>query len=175
MRTTVEIDLIVQQSLHDLANIFRSGAWKGRREREVVSLFCFGPLLKQVKSNSILYDPTQIGIEVAVPQISSQKRLTGKTASKGQVCKDIVIWRFPMEACWDDRGKPTKHPLCIIEWKHNAHVYSQYDMEWLKEYSSSVGDFVGYAVLSEWPSNYRTIQCSRIESGRVHYDWLIIS
>lgn len=101
-----QIDEIVKLSLTTLAEDIASG-WTGRREREVVSLFCFGHLLRHCRPGSFLSDPTQIGIEVAVLQIPSQTALTGKAGSKEQVCKDIVIWPKARMTCWDDAGRPT--------------------------------------------------------------------
>lgn len=128
MTTIDQIDTIVAQSLQSLAHELSVGAWKGRREREVVSLFCFGHLLRHCRSASLLYDPAQLAIEVAVPQILGQRGLTGKVRSKAQVCKDIVIWPQPRMTCWDNDGKATVYPLSVIEWKHNEKAVSTGDL-----------------------------------------------
>src|SRR5437879_4179613 len=149
--------------------------WTGRREREVVSLFCFGHLLGKCTRDRFLHDVTQISIEVAVPQVTGQIGRTGKTTSKDQVCKDIVIWPRPRMTCWDSEGKPTIRPTSIIEWKHNEGVLSGYDVDWLREFSGGTGNFVGYAVSTNYgrPHNFR-LSCTRIYDGEAQSEWLLI-
>ena len=61
-----EIDEIIRASLMGFVeDVFRS-SWKGR-EREAVSLYVLGHLQKQCGKDKILREPTQIGIEAAVP------------------------------------------------------------------------------------------------------------
>lgn len=155
MTTIGQIDAIVAQSLQSLARELSGGAWKGRREREVVSLFCFGHLLSHCRPASLLYDPAQLAIEVAVPQIPGQQGLTGKPGNKTQVCKDIVIWPQPRMTCWDDHGKATVRPLSVTEWKHNEKAVSTYDMSWLCAFSSEHPEFIGDAVCTRHPAGAR--------------------
>lgn len=169
------LDPIVKDALSLLANTFQD-AWNGKREREIVSLFCFGHLIHQCKPNAFLHDPSQIGIEVPVPQIESQSSLSGLTSAKTQVCKDIVIWPHPRMTCWDDSGCPTVAPTCIIEWKHNERNVSKYDIQWMTKFSHAHPDFVGYAVCTQDKSfgNFR-LSCSRISQGEVEHRWIFIS
>ena len=160
------IDSIVGRSLTSLARELSGGEWKGRREREVVSLFCFGHLVGQCTPGGVLHDPAQISIEVAVPQIPGQPDLTGKARSKAQVCKDIVIWPRPRMVCWDAQGKPTVAPLSVIEWKHNQGEVSGYDLEWLCEFSARTAEYVGYAVSTNLPSQGFTLSCTRLFGGQ---------
>ncbi|HEY4658901.1 MAG TPA: hypothetical protein VIH11_05280 [Gemmatimonadaceae bacterium] len=83
------------------------------RERELVSLFAFGPLLAVVHSDGELFDARQIGIEVAVPQRPSWpgERL------KVDVCKDLVIWERPEMTCWGPDGAHRLFPRAVLEWK----------------------------------------------------------
>jgi hypothetical protein len=168
------LDPIVQRALTALAADFMA-KWDGRREREIVSLFCFGPLLKQCSSGSFLYDPTQIGIEVPVPKIKEQTKLTGNQTAKNQICKDIVIWPKPGLTCWDLTGKPTVAPASIIEWKHNEKDASVRDVKWLTAFSVDRPDFVGYAVCTHDSSftDYR-LTCCRIANSNIEHRWLLI-
>ena len=77
MNAISELDSIASRSLTSLARELSGGNWNGRREREVVSLFCFGHLLRQCTLGGVLHDPAQISIEVAVPQITGQRDLNG--------------------------------------------------------------------------------------------------
>lgn len=163
-----EVDAIVTQSLEALALELASGSWKGRREREVVSLFCFGHLVGHCRPATTLADPAQISIDVTVPQ------LPGTAGSKMQVCKDIVIWPRPRMACWDKAGKPTVRPLSIIEWKHNEGEMSEDDTLWLQKFSAHGPGFVGYAVATNQSASPFTISCNRMCSGQRIDRWVHI-
>jgi hypothetical protein len=171
-----EIDLLVRSSLSALAQDSSMTGWTGRREREIVSLFCFGYLLRECRPGAFLHDPTQIAIEVGVPQVVQQALLSGKPHSKSQVCKDIVLWPRPRMTCWDSVGAPTVRPASIIEWKHNEGDVCAYDVQWLAEFSSAAPDFVGYAV-STIPCSGRGIRlsCTRIHQGQALAGWLVIN
>jgi len=93
------LDEVIRSSLSSLVAGFSANNWTGRREREVVSLFCFGHLLRECRPDSFLHDAAQISIEVAVPQLAGQIGRTGKSTSKDQVCKDVVIWPRPRMTC----------------------------------------------------------------------------
>jgi hypothetical protein len=168
------LDPNIRSALTSLASDL-PGEWAGRRERELVSLFCFGYLIRQCTADSFLHDPTQIGIEVPVPQIKGQMALTGHESAKSQVCKDIVIWPRPRMTCWDDSGLPTVTPASIIEWKHNEKDVSDYDAQWLTEFSTGRPDFMGYAVCTHDKSftDFR-LSCSRIANGQVEHRWLLV-
>ena len=171
---THALDLVLENAFSSLANTFQD-TWNGKREREIVSLFCFGHLIHQCKPKSFLHDPTQIGIEVPVPQIESQLSLSGLTSAKTQVCKDIVIWPHPRMTCWDNSGLPTIAPTGVIEWKHNKKRVSNYDVQWLIKFSQNRPDFVGYVVCTQDKSfrDFR-LSCSRILGGRVEHQWIFI-
>lgn len=170
-----EIDALARASLSSLLGDLFGPGWNGRREREVVSLFCFGHLLSHCRPGTFLSDPTQIAIEVAVPQIAGQKSLSGSASSKGQVCKDIVIWPRPRMTCWDDSGRPTIRPSCVFEWKHDAGGVAPYDVQWLTEFSRLAEDFVGYAVCTNQkrPRSFR-LSCTRVYKGKSEPRWVYV-
>lgn len=164
------IDELIRSCLSSLIQDVRNGKWKGRRERELISLFCFGHLLRFCRPGFFLRDPTQIGIEVPVPQISAQRSLTGKSANKRQVCKDVVIWAEPGMTCWDSAAQPTVRPACIIEWKHNE--VSDYDVRWLRHFSAVCRPFVGYAVHTKQEAQGQfALSCARIYMGEDKPGW----
>jgi hypothetical protein len=163
-----EIDAIVTQSLEALALELASGSWRGRREPEVVSLFCFGHLVGHCRPATALADPSQISIEVTVPQIPET------AGSKMQVCKDIVIWPRPRMACWDEDGKPTVRPLSILEWKHNEGDMSEGDTIWLQKFSAEAPGFVGFAVATNQTASPFTISCNRLCAGQRIDRWVHI-
>lgn len=170
-----EMDSLMQLTLPSLIEEVSAPHWTGRREREVVSLFCFGHLLHQCRPGTFLHHPTQIGVEVAVPQVPGQTALSKKATSKGQVCKDIVIWPQPRMTCWNAAGEATVRPVSIIEWKHNQSKVSVIDVKWLTEFSTGSADFVGYAVCTNRPNvrGFR-LSCTRVFRGQVQPRWLFI-
>jgi hypothetical protein len=166
-----DIDTLIRSSLLSLVDDIGAVGWTGRREREVVSLFCFGHLLSHCVPGAFLHDPTQVGIEVAVPQITDEIGLM----SKGQVCKDVVIWPRPRMTCWDTEGKPTLRPASIVEWKHNEADVSAYDVHWLVKFSAVADDFVGYAVCTNQTNapGFR-LSCTRVAQGQAQPRWLFV-
>jgi len=170
-----DIDRVVRQSLASLVEDVSTNGWSGRRERELVSLFCFGYLVRCCVPGTFLNDAAQIGIEMAVPQITAQAKLAGRPNSKRTVCKDIVIWPEPRMSCWDAHGSPVIRPRAIIEWKHNAGKVSQFDVEWLRAFSSESEAFVGFAVsTNRVRGGTFSLACTRTHSGRTEPDWLSI-
>jgi len=137
----------------------------------MVSRFCFGPLLEQVRPGSWLADATQIGIEVAIPQVADQLRLSGRTRSKAQVCKDIVIWPRPGMHCWNASGRPEVRPSVVIEWKHEADP-TALDIPWLERFSKPLHPFVGYAVRSSLRAGVE-LRVVRVHSGVAEAIWTV--
>jgi len=159
------LEQTVRTSLNEFAQFLSDTTWRGR-ERELISLYAFGFLRKHCKPKSVLHDPTQIGIEVAVPQIP-------RPNAKPQVSKDLVIWKNPGMTCWDSHGKPTRHPLAILEWKVGSRKGMKGDLKWLSEYSKERKGFVGFAIFcSASPSV--SLKVTLVRRGRVTDGWLTL-
>ncbi len=170
-----EIDALMRSSLPSLVEDISAADWTGRREREVVSLFCFGHLVRHCRPGAFLHDPTQIAIEVAVPQVDSQTSFSGRAASKLQVCKNVVLWPGPRMTCWDAAGAPTVMPASVIEWKHGVGEASGHGVEWLTAFSARLDDFVGYAVCTNRGGTQASrLSCARVYQGQVQPRWMII-
>lgn len=174
---TADLDRVVRESLEGLVSYVFGGLWTGRREREVVSLYAIGYLIPSCRPGSFLSDPTQIGIEVAVPQIEREthSRMSGRAGAKAQVCKDVVIWPTPRLTCWDATGRPTVYPSAVMEWKFGESRISSWDTGWLQEYSSGVQEFVGYAACLDRQARSFRFSCSRFYRGNREDRWLEIS
>jgi len=165
-----EIDTIVRQSLIEFVeDIFNSG-WFGR-EREAISLYAFGYLLRYCNRNGFLKSAKQIGIEVAVPQLSPNAQ---KQKRKQLVCKDLIIWPRPAMTCWDNLGQPVNYPSAILEWKTNKAMISKGDVEWLTAFSQLAPDFVGYALSLDFKHRNFRLSCVRIDEKGVDYSWLLL-
>jgi hypothetical protein len=141
-----------------------STGWYGC-EREAISLFAFRHLLAHVKAGSVLHDPAQIAIEVAVPQIPGPRRKT-------QVCKDLVIWREPASTCWSEPAQADNFPLSVLEWKHGRSVPAEEDVEWLRTFSAGREGFIGFAIAFDLRS--RRLSACRVALCQSQPGWLII-
>ena len=174
------LDEAVAGSLKTLYQDVSLTSWYGR-EREIVSLYVFGHLLPLCFKSSVLFDATQIGIEVAVPQVKvelSQKQ-------KAVVCKDVVIWSRPKMTCWNVENNSHQYPLSVLEWKSvnktdggtqkRAKLGEFYsDVEWLRQTSQLTTEFVGYAILVTQNEQKPRLECSRISQGSVEHKWFFL-
>lgn len=175
---TNELNAIVKASLRSFWNDIEG--WYGR-EREMVSLFCFRHLLPHCQPGTVLHDAAQIGIEVAVPQLSGE--VLHRLKCKRDVCKDVVIWAEPKLTVWDCDLKPCREPLSVMEWKvinqrdgkkrQDAKMTEHgKDKEWLLEKSRRAFGVTGYAVFIN--SKPRTLTCARVSDGAVQKNWLVL-
>lgn len=171
-----ELDAIVRNSFISFVSDVRLESWTGRREREAISLYAFGHLLKQVRQGSVLYDPAQIGIEIPVPQIPEYGRVCRKSERrrKTQVCKDLVIWPQPAMTCWDLNDNPTVAPVAILEWKFGVRSISERDLTWLKSFSRIYTNFIGFAVSANRPGEHLLLKVARVSGGKAILDWFCV-
>jgi hypothetical protein len=163
------LDSIIRDSLVDLA-VWLSGnsSWNGR-EREVISLYAFGFLVPRCREGSVLHHPTQVGIEVAVPQLQQP----GKRR-KTFVCKDLVLWEEPYQTYWDDEKKKKRYPMAIMEWKVGEDTSTATDEEWLRNYSENEAaeDFSGYSVLINPKGVATTLSVTLARNGELRKGWI---
>jgi hypothetical protein len=164
---TEVLDILIRDSLRDLAAFIAEKGWCGR-EREAVSLYVLGFLISKCDPSGPLKHPTQIGMDVAVIQHPGVKR-------KKLVCKDLVIWPSAAGNCWDAERQPTQHPLAILEWKTRTDKISAYDQKWLVEFSEKVPDFIGYAVSLNSTRNHTSMTVTRMRGGEITANWLQFS
>lgn len=163
----------VYSALERFADNFLDGSWNGQREHEAVSAFAFGPLLQEIDSNGLLNDSLQIGMEFTVPQVTRPGE--SSDGKKNQVFKDLVIWDEPRMTCWDSQDNPTIFPAAIIEWKYLKNSISEYDVDWLKAFTTEYPDCIGYAVTANQPKAEFRLSCTRISNGQEQPEWLHIS
>ncbi len=161
---TIELDHIIRQSLTDFIEDIRQQSWRGK-EREAISYYAFGHLLRYCRSRSILHDPRQIGIEVHVPK-------PARRGKKAAICKDLVIWPEPGMTCWNAAGETNNYPLAILEWKAN-HM-SAYDVDWLCALSADDAQFTGYAVCLDLRQQDYRLSCTRVQNQNVQERWLMV-
>jgi hypothetical protein len=169
-RPMAACDEPVRSALRTFADEVLDGSWNGRREREAVSAFAFGPLLQQMDRGEFLEEPTQIGIEFPIPQVT----LPGEDGDgkKDQVCKDLVIWEEPLRTCWDGQGDPTNAPAAILEWKFSSNRVSERDVKWLEAFTSEYPGCTGYAVTGNSPGSAFRLSCTRVSAGRGQPSWV---
>ena len=152
------MDKLIAQSLRRFRRYVHDTHWSGR-ENEAVNLYALGFLLGG-DLDGVKLEPTQIGIEVAVA-------VALKKGKKAQVRKDLVIWPEAGMNRWHPGNSPRNKPLAILEWKvqrPNAAKPrgTEYDLDWLKRYSTKRPDFIGYCVFLDLRSVPATISVKRV-------------
>ena len=159
------LDAVLHDSLRRFtADVFKS-AWRGR-EREAISLYAFGYLTIECHRGAVLEHASQIGIEVAVPQLPGAKR-------KRQVCKDLVTWPRPMMTCRNKDGAPVIHPLAVLQWKTGTAPVANDDFRWLSGYSRRNPGVAAYAVaLNLWGRPFR-LALTKFHRGKPRQRWLM--
>jgi hypothetical protein len=153
------LDDIVSGSLRVFLAFINDQQWYGR-ENEAVSLYAFGFLQKECTEKGLLYDPTQIGIEVGAADTPKSQN--------SQVRKDLVIWRIPGANRWYP-ANPRSEPLAIMEWKvwrpeMSRRPSCRYDIAWLSQHCRSHPKTVGYAVLLDLTEHSRELTLVRIDA-----------
>jgi hypothetical protein len=164
---THPLDSIISQSLFSFAAMLRATGWYGR-EREAVSLYAMGYLVPYCRPGTVLYDPTQIGIEVAVPQL-------GGADMKAQVCKDLVVWPAPAMTCWDAGRQPTVPPLAVLEWKKGRSSVYGPNVDWLTQFTARWPTTVGYAITVDLRRRRFLLRCTRVMAGVADPVWVEVA
>ena len=136
------LDQIVIHSLNGFLDYINQHGWAGR-ENEAISLFAFGFLQKECSPSRLLYDPMQIGIEVAAADTPK--------GPNSQVRKDLVIWPTPGANRWYP-PQPRSEPLAIMEWKVSRPEMKRRpscdaDIEWLSLHCADHRETTGYSIL----------------------------
>ena len=153
------MDRIIEKALKNFDNFLKDTNWYGR-ENEVVNIFAHKFLAEYVGEKPLL-SLDQLGIEVAVKQLDSEK-------GKELVRKDLVIWKYGDTSVWNEKGEIINNPLVIIEWKVNDVKKCSYDIGWLGEYTRKYPDVTGYSVCT-FMIGKRGLQFQRIVNSTLKY------
>ncbi len=164
-----QIDQAIRSAATEFVSAVFADSWRGR-EREAISLFALGYLIRQCRQGTVLYSPTQITVEGAVPGVPHLN-------PKGRVNKDLVIWSKPAQTCWDEAWRVACDPLAVLEWKvfrptTRPATFSKYDLNWLVQFSQRRPNFVGYAVMLDLAHRGSRFAAARVSEGSVDADWL---
>ncbi|MEO8067590.1 MAG: hypothetical protein ABI599_07860 [Flavobacteriales bacterium] len=156
------LEAVLNRSLQAFAKQVLHSKWYGK-EREAVSYYAFGQLVRQCKAGSPLYHPAQIAIEGRLPGSALNK--------KKEVCKDLVIWPTPGGNCWNAERKSQHYPLAVMEWKANGEEFSAYDIKHLVALTTGCPGMLGLVVTFH-AVRKNVFRVARILNGEVQYDWL---
>jgi len=137
-------------------------SWRGK-EHDCVNLFVHKFLHSRISANGPIYDPTQVGIEIGVPQPHG---IGIKKAAR----KDLVIWKEPDTSTWDEDWNPVKFPIAIIEWKARRKKFSlpitfHRDLKWITAYSLLHPDYLGYCATVDFTKTERRVFTVFVKSG----------
>ena len=147
------LDALLKEAFQELEAWLLDTAWRGK-EHDCVNVFAHKFLAKRVKPDGPLFDLTQVGIEVGVPQPHGR----GKRPSAR---KDLVIWAQPGTVAWDADWKAVNVPAAIIEWKapRKSRVprIDPSDQRWLRIYAEHYPDFVGYCATVDFSARDRRV------------------
>jgi hypothetical protein len=143
---------IIEVSLQRLDGFLKTSAWVGR-ENEVVNLFAHRFLPMELAPGSPLAALDQIGIEVAVPQVTA--------SVKKYVRKDLVLWNDGLHNPWHSDGPS---PAAIIEWKVVDRTRCDPDIEWLRLFARRFPGTLGYSVCALMDGE-RGLHWTRVEAG----------
>lgn len=156
------LETLVHSTLTAFGRAILDTPWFGK-EREAVSYYAFGFLVKACKPNTWLYDPGQLSIEGRIPGTRSH--------SKKQVCKDLVIWPAPGMNCWAGPNKAVHVPLAIIEWKADSDTLFEEDITKMQEYTTSYPGLHGIVVTFN-AKKKTVLRTAKVLNGVVERDWL---
>lgn len=142
---------IIEVSLQRFDDFLKTSEWIGR-ENEAVNLFAHRFLPMELAPGSPLAALDQIGIEVAVPQV------TGSV--KKYVRKDLVLWNNGLHSPWHPA---TPSPAAIIEWKIADRTRCKPDVDWLLLFTARYPETVGYSVCALMDGE-RGLHWTRVEA-----------
>jgi hypothetical protein len=152
--TGIVLDRVIKDSLVSFTQyVAEPPRWWGR-EYEAVSLFAIRFLAAAFREVWPDFDAGQIGLNVAVPQLSREEWPSHRIGRKADVCKDIVIWPNPKMTAFTEERIANKDmpPLAVLEWKSQwppppgGLRPSPYDLEWLKAFTRRYTETSGYCV-----------------------------
>lgn len=161
-----DLDVSIGDALQELERYIRDSGWRGR-ENELVNLFAMGYLLPRLCPPM---DPTQIAIEVAVPQVDVGDRV------KAMVRKDLVVWEQPRTTAWT--GENGGQAIAVLEWKcvHNVGSSAtglsarrrehEGDIAWLTRFTQRYPSTSGYAVFADLANHHPKIHYTVVRDGR---------
>ena len=166
-----QVDACVRSAISGFIEFVARTRWLGR-ENEAVNQFVLGFFMPHALKAGMITDPTQLGIEVAVPQFGSGKM---------QARKDLVVWARPGMTCFDEDWKPTRFPVAVLEWKWQRNrgspetlVNFPYDLAWLQRFTEGHPERVGYAVAGLSTRQHVGVTVSRVFAGAVTPKWLAL-
>jgi hypothetical protein len=166
MDPRAELQVVVERSLTAFMDHIQASGWWGK-EREAVSFYAMGFLIKECQPGTALFDPAQVAIESRVRQVEAPD-------TKGEVCKDLAIWSAPGMNCWDKQGKSTRDPSLIMEWKMNRASIFPHDRDWLLAFSATRPSFTGVCVSLDMTMDRPALIASLICDGKEEAGWLSV-
>ena len=168
MAELTALDTIIREALGTYVEDVFGRALLGK-EHDHVNLFAFGHLLPRCSSSGPLRDPTQVGLGVGMAQ-------PPEVGENSAARKDLVIWPEPRMTCWDQRWRPVRHPMALLEWKVRRRGGSfhgrNHDRAWVSAYARWRPGFVGYSVAVDFEEQRFRLWVERFSGAEAVAPWL---
>jgi hypothetical protein len=146
-----------------------TSGWRGK-ENDAVNRFAHGYLLPRCPTG-IFRHPTQIGIEVGVPQPPGVGQ---KRAAK----KDLVIWPEPWMSTWTLDWQPANIPTVVMEWKlchaRKRLLGCAHDRRWVESLARWQPGSLGLTVIVDLDARTHRLHVGRYFRDQAEPDWLTL-
>lgn len=166
---THPLEPMLRDAFTAFAEELASSSWRGK-ENDCVNLFAHGQLLARCPTGIFLH-PTQIGIEVGVPQPPG-------VGEKGAAKKDLVIWPEPRMSTWNAEWKPANIPAVVMEWKlchaRRRLVGCSHDRRWVESFARWQPGSLGLTVIVDLDTRKHRLRVGRYFYDNADPNWILV-
>jgi hypothetical protein len=160
---------LVDEALKSFAEDLRVSSWRGK-ENDCINRFAHGHLLSHC-GTGVLRHPTQVGIEVGVPQPPG-------VGTRGAARKDLVIWPEPWMCTWNSEWKPVHIPTVVMEWKichaKKRLTGHKHDQKWIKAFAEWQPAVLGLTVVVDLDARKQRLLVGRYCRAEAEVCWISV-
>ena len=163
------LEPMLREAFTAFAEELATSGWRGK-ENDCVNWFAHGHLLARCPASSFRH-PTQIGIEVGVPQPPG-------VGQKGAAKKDLVIWPEPWMSTWTADWRPARIPTVVMEWKlchaRKRLIGCAHDRRWVEGFARWQPGSLGLTVIVDLDARKHRVQVGRYFKNDAEPNWLLL-
>ena len=160
---------VIGDALRSFAEDLQVSRWRGK-ENDCVNRFAHGHLLPRC-GTAPFHHPTQIGIEVGVPQPPG-------VGERRAARKDLVIWPEPWMCTWSLDWQPTRIPVVVMEWKicHATKRLTKcaHDRRWVKAFAAWQPTALGLTVIVDLDARKQRLLVGRYYRTEEELSWISV-